>query len=761
MRRTFMHTLQQAVDPRTWIRASGDTTPDDVPDQLWIEADGAVEIVEAAAGEDGAKLKKFKMIAYTGGLMRPSGFGTDVVLDLSTTKVAAGARPILLQHDPLKPLGHSAPGQIKIDNRIEAEGVLSAANELVDQVQASSANGFPWKASIGAPYKRIKYVADGETAQVNGKSFKGPLYVVSDATLMEISFVALAGDDRTSAKVMAQGGQSKEGSTMKFSEWLKAAGFAIADLTAGQLKPLRAAWKAEHAEGEDDAEAAIKAAGPPTAPPAPPVVPPATGGGGSLTAAAGDLVAEFRAAQAAEIERTAKIRQICASANLTEENRDTIMASAVRDNWSVERTELEVLRKARPSGGDFAIHAGAGGQANATAGVLVASFCQTLGVPQEVTAAGISQQDMDKATSIRHRYTTLHALMDMVILQATGVHWTGDRKSNEFIRAAKRADRQLMAGGEYNSLNASSGFTTISLTGILGNVANKLMMAAFQAQETVYQYLSKPVPHSDFKVHTRYRLNATGGYQEIGPDGELKHSGLTETSETSQLKTYGTILGLNRQQMINDDLGAFEAIPTMLGQMAPKKREEIFFELFLAATTFTAGKKNLLTGAAYALGIDGMSKAIQFFSDQVGPDNKPILVSPDRLLVPTNLFDPAKRLYTGEYVNETTAAGKPAPNKNPHSGLFSPYKSPYLNNTAIKDVKGKAIANQSTTAWYLLANPQVLAAFIFATLMGHNMPYIESDETDFNTLGMQWRAYDDFGVGQGSPEGAVKVTGVD
>src|SRR5690606_13808776 len=130
----------------------------DIPEQLWIEADASVEIVEAAAGdgEDAPKLKKFKLVAYTGGVMRPRGFGTDVVLDLSTTKVGAGPRPIFLQHEPLKPLGHSDAGQIKIDTKITAEGVFSAVNEHVDEVIASSANGFPWKASIGAPYKKIQ-----------------------------------------------------------------------------------------------------------------------------------------------------------------------------------------------------------------------------------------------------------------------------------------------------------------------------------------------------------------------------------------------------------------------------------------------------------------------------------------------------------------------------------------------------------------------------------------------------------------------------
>ncbi|MFI4876621.1 MAG: hypothetical protein ACIALR_14825, partial [Blastopirellula sp. JB062] len=110
-------------------------------------------------------------------------------------------------------------------------------------------------------------------------------------------------------------------------------------------------------------------------------------------------------------------------------------------------------------------------------------------------------------------------------------------------------------------------------------------------------------------------------------------------------------------------------------------------------------------------------------------------------------------------VNETTTGNKSSPNRNPHAGLYKPYKSAYLNNADIRDGDGKAIAGQSDTLWYLFADPQILAAFVMAVLNGRNLPYIESDETDFTTLGMQWRGYDDFGFGEEAPEGAVKVAG--
>ena len=64
--------------------------------------------------------------------------------------------------------------------------------------------------------------------------------------------------------------------------------------------------------------------------------------------------------------------------------------------------------------------------------------------------------------------------------------------------------------------------------------------------------------------------------------------------------------------------------------------------------------------------------------------------------------------------------------------------TPYLNNASIP--------GNSATAWYLLADPADVAAVEILYLNGRRTPTIEGGQTDFDTLGMQWRAYFDFGV---------------
>ncbi len=67
---------------------------------------------------------------------------------------------------------------------------------------------------------------------------------------------------------------------------------------------------------------------------------------------------------------------------------------------------------------------------------------------------------------------------------------------------------------------------------------------------------------SDFKEISRYRLLGTGGFEKVAPDGELKHGKLSDQKYSHKADTYGQILALTRQDIINDDLNAFMDIPT-------------------------------------------------------------------------------------------------------------------------------------------------------------------------------------------------------
>ncbi|MEW4451297.1 hypothetical protein AB1L30_01300 [Bremerella sp. JC817] len=754
------------LNPLTWLRAGATVPakPKNIPDVLTIEAEGDVSILEAAAGDEGKeeKVPTFSMVAYTGGKMRPLGFGVDVVADLKGVRIAAGKRPALYQHNADSPVGHFEAGDIVNDGkRIKASGVLSVDGAERQKLIQSSRDGFPWKASIGARYSwdDMEFIAADQSADVNGKKQRGPFYLVKAATIYEISFVTIAGDDSASAAVKAT--SSMEGS-MKFEAWLQAKGWDINLLTAGQLGVLRASWEAElKASGQGDpADETPSAQDDPNKPPK---------NGNSRLNAGGDLspgdgedpIQQLRLNAAGEIKRQSTIASLFAGSRLDDAKRGELHAQAIEQNWSTDKVELEILRAGRSeigAGGQFHIQSQKDRTSN---NVLTAATSLAMGVPEEIVARGMSQDDMNLANEQRYRNVSLHSLMARTFLEANGYSYHGSQKSDEFLELVCMADRKLRGGKRYNSLQAS-GNTTISLTGILGESGNRVMIAAFEEQETVNGELCRPASHSDFKAVKRLRLDINGGYQKVGPDGQLKHSKMSESQFSNKLDTHGTLLTLTRQDQINDDLDAFVQINRQLGVMAALIMEEEFWKMVLANANafFSELNKNLIHGTDYALSLPGLTKAASVFNRRVKSDGSPILISPKLMAVGTMLETTAMDLYVETDAQVTTTANKPQFAKNRHRGKYKPVVSGYLDNTDIKDRAGNSIPNQSESQYILFADPKVRAAFSCATLNGQQMPTIQSEESDFTTLGIQYRAFHDFGFGEEEPEAACMFTGV-
>ena len=155
-----------------------------------------------------------------------------------------------------------------------------------------------------------------------------------------------------------------------------------------------------------------------------------------------------------------------------------------------------------------------------------------------------------------------------------------------------------------------------------------------------------------------------------------------------------------------------------------------------------------------ALSIAAMASAEKKFNDQVDSNGKPILVSPTKVLVGTTLKGDAQNIFD-EKVIINGSSSKDTPAKNKMYNKYRPVVSPYMDNTNIKDQDGKAITGQSATRWHMLCDPAVRAALAVAFLNGQQTPTIQSSEAEFNVLGMQWRAFHDFGVGMEETTAAV------
>ena len=164
--------------PKTLNPKPLEAEAESVPSSLRIVCDDAATITLAAAdppveGDDKPALRKFSMVAYTGGAMRLGGWPYPVVVDLAGLRVTRKSRPILKDHDRGSIVGHT--DDIKISERsLEVAGVISGVGATAQEVIATSENGFPWQASLGASADKVVFIPEGKTAKANGRDHHRP-----------------------------------------------------------------------------------------------------------------------------------------------------------------------------------------------------------------------------------------------------------------------------------------------------------------------------------------------------------------------------------------------------------------------------------------------------------------------------------------------------------------------------------------------------------------------------------------------------------
>ena len=436
-----------------------------------------------------------------------------------------------------------------------------------------------------------------------------------------------------------------------------------------------------------------------------------------------DVLARWREEHAAEVTRLAEIHRLCAG-------QPQIEARAIREGWDAAQTELEMLRASRPVP---AVISGASSVIPTTQ-VLEAALAQATRLPN--AERHFTPEIMQAAHT---RYRGRLSLQELLLEAAWSTGYSG-RSFRSDPRGVLRA-----------------AFSSADIGGILSNNANKFLIAGWNTTEQSWRAISRIRPVSDFKTNTVYRLTGNLKYEQVAPTGELKHGDLSEMEYTNKADTYGKMLSISRQDLINDDLGAVSDIPRMLGRGGGLKLNDVFWTEYMDNSAFFAsGNNNYITGATAGdttesrLSVDGLTRAVRTFRDQTDSEGEPLGVEPRLLLVPNRLEYPAKQLYTSSEIRDTTATTK-APVGNVHAGLFQPVVSSYLGNSSY--------TGYSTVAWYLLASPDDLPVIEVVALNGQEMPIIESADADFNVLGIQMRGYHDFGVALQEYRGGVKAKG--
>lgn len=668
------------------------------------------------------KPKRFKILAYSGGLLPVDGFPHPVVVDLAGLELP-GSIPILIDHEKSVEATLGLTDNIHNDGRsLNLEGPVTGQSVKANQVLMQADAGHTWQASIGAMVIESEDIPAGQMATANGQTFTGPVVIARRSVLRETSVLPMGADSTTSVNLAASARRFLKGSAaMSFEDYCKSLGLDAATLTPEAAAALQMSFAATQAPAAPPVAAA------PVAPAAPSMPLPTAAAQAQLDLQAS--LADGRKQIAAQFRKSAEIQAKAIGF-------PNIAATAIEQDWSLDKVELEVIKakELQARGTRVTSFSGDQNSPEQMPQILEAALCVTRKIKD------VEKQFDDKTLQAAHSQFRRGAGLQQIMLTAAAAN---GMLMQPGMRITPGNIREVLAHCCPDGRQIQAAFSSLSLPGILSNVANKEILQGYMEEDAVWREIAQIKSVSDFKTVTSYRMLDNMEYEKLGAGGVIKHGTLGEESFTRSVDTYAKMFSLTRQDIINDDLGAFDDLRNRIGRGGAIKLNDLFWVTFLAnkATIFTAARTNYIEGATTNLGTDGVGlglgqKAWRQRTSPTADGTKRVSGMAKFILVPPELETIADALYAARNIASVKVS-----DVNTFANKYTPIVANQLSDTSI--------TGYSTTAWYLLGDKSQGSPVVVSFLNGQETPTVESAEADFNTLGIQFRGYHDFGCDLG------------
>lgn len=276
--------------------------------------------------------------------------------------------------------------------------------------------------------------------------------------------------------------------------------------------------------------------------------------------------------------------------------------------------------------------------------------------------------------------------------------------------------------------------TTSDFPIILGDTVGRVLRDAYQAAPSGIRRLGRQTTARDFRAVNKIMLGEAPLLEKLNEHGEIKAGTMAEAREAYKVETWARKIGITRQVLVNDDLGAFADLARRMGQAAAETEARILVTLLETGsgngptmsdgkTLFHADHGNK-AGTGAAISDATLSAARLALRTQKGIEDRTIRVTPRNLLVPPALETTAEKWLAS--IAPATAA-----DVNPFSGSLSLVVEPRLT---------------SATRWYVTADPGEIDGMEFAYLSGAEGPQVES-RSGWDVDGVEIRVILDFGAG--------------
>lgn len=275
---------------------------------------------------------------------------------------------------------------------------------------------------------------------------------------------------------------------------------------------------------------------------------------------------------------------------------------------------------------------------------------------------------------------------------------------------------------------------------LVSNAMGKVAAQAYQAAESPLKALARQRTLPNFKTSTAIRLGEMGRLEEMNEHGEFTHTSRAESGETMSLRTFGRAINVSRRLLVDDDLCLLGDMTAAMGQAAAQTEAEELVALLTGnpalsdgQPVFHASRENTV---AVALSETALSDARRHLRTVTGLDGKTIIAAqPKFLIVGPELETAAEKLLASIYAPTTADA-------NPFAAQLTLVVEPRI----------------ADDTWFVMADPASLPSLQYGYLAAAQGVQIQRQEA-WDTLGLRYRAWLDFGCGWLSWRGAYRSTG--
>lgn len=209
------------------------------------------------------------------------------------------------------------------------------------------------------------------------------------------------------------------------------------------------------------------------------------------------------------------------------------------------------------------------------------------------------------------------------------------------------------------------------------------------------------------------------------------------------MQTFAKQFTLTRQALINDDLGAFSDVLTIMGRAAAETEAQLLAALINANPVMSDGNALFSTqhGNLNATGsvpsVDALDVARQAMRNQTDLDGVTFINAAPRYILSGAGYETAIEKLISIPLNATQVD-----QTNPFAGKLTPLVDPRLGGGF----------------WYLFADPSFVPTIEYASLNNADGPIMEM-QNGWDVLGVAFRVHEDFGAGIVDWRGAFRQTG--